>query len=105
MCKSVSSQSHKYYIAENFILYFIIFFISDLSYYSYNNNYAYKKMASSLHILRELFNVAQVHSQKVAVALDDQVWTYSELIQNVECVANYLHISNIVQGQIVYQFI
>jgi acyl-coenzyme A synthetase/AMP-(fatty) acid ligase len=105
MCNSVSSQLHKYYIAKNFILYFIIFFISDLSYYCYNNNYAYKKMTSSLHILRELFNVAQVHPQKVAVVLDDQVWTYSELVGKVQSVAYYLHNSNIVQGQIVYQFV
>jgi acyl-coenzyme A synthetase/AMP-(fatty) acid ligase len=105
MCNSLSSQLHKYYIAENFILYFIIFFISDLSYYCYNNNYAYKKMTSSLQILRELFNVAQVHPQKVAVALDDQVWTYSELVEMVECVANHLHSLNVVQGQIIYQFV
>jgi acyl-coenzyme A synthetase/AMP-(fatty) acid ligase len=87
------------------MIYFIIFFISDLSYYCYNNNYAYKKMAYSLHILRELFNVAQVHPQKVAVALDDQVWTYSELVEKVESVAYYLHNSTIAQGQIVYQFV
>ncbi len=62
-------------------------------------------MTSSLHILRELFNVAQVHPQKVAVALDDQVWTYSELVEMVECVANYLHSLNVVQGQIIYQFV
>jgi acyl-coenzyme A synthetase/AMP-(fatty) acid ligase len=62
-------------------------------------------MASSLHVLRELFNIAQTHPQKVALVLDDQVWTYGELVEKLECVAYHLNNYNIVQGQIVYQFV
>ena len=62
-------------------------------------------MTSSLYVLRQLFNTAQMYPQKVAVVLNDQAWTYSELIEQVERVANYLHRLDIVQGQIIYQFV
>ena len=62
-------------------------------------------MASSFYVLRQLFNMAQIYPQKVAVVLDDQVWTYSELIEQIERVVCHLHRLNIVQGQIIYQFV
>jgi acyl-coenzyme A synthetase/AMP-(fatty) acid ligase len=62
-------------------------------------------MVSSFYILRQLFTVAQVHPQKVAIVLDDQVWTYSELIEGIELITCHLHRLGIVQGQIIYQFV
>jgi non-ribosomal peptide synthetase component F len=62
-------------------------------------------MTPSFYVLRDLFNGAQAHPQKVAMVLDDQVWTYSELIEKVECVAYHLHKFNVAQGQIIYQFV
>ncbi len=38
-----SSPLHKYYTAENFMLHFVIFFISDITFYCYKNHYIYKK--------------------------------------------------------------
>ncbi|CAF1528784.1 unnamed protein product [Rotaria sp. Silwood1] len=46
-----------------------------------------------------------MHPQKVAVVLDDQVWTYSELTEEVERVAHHLYRLHVAQGQIVYQFV
>jgi non-ribosomal peptide synthetase component F len=46
-----------------------------------------------------------MNSQKVAVILDDQTWTYSELIEQIERIASHLYHLNIVKGQIVYQFV
>ncbi|CAF4109015.1 unnamed protein product, partial [Adineta steineri] len=37
--------------------------------------------------------------------LDEQVWTYSELIMQVERVVYQLHHLGVVQGQIIYQFV
>ncbi|CAF3920869.1 unnamed protein product, partial [Rotaria sordida] len=60
---------------------------------------------ASFYVLRQLFETAQMHPQKIAVVLDDQLWTYSEFIERIECVASHLHHLNIVPGQIVYQFV
>ncbi|UJR34821.1 hypothetical protein I4U23_027602 [Adineta vaga] len=49
--------------------------------------------------------MAEVHPQKIALILDFQSWTYSELIEQVEHVVDYLHNLNIVKGQIIYQFV
>jgi non-ribosomal peptide synthetase component F len=57
------------------------------------------------NVLRQLFDVAQVNQQKVAVTLDDQTWTYAELIKQIERVTRHLHHLEIVQGQIIYQFV
>jgi non-ribosomal peptide synthetase component F len=62
-------------------------------------------MASSLYVLRELFHMAQMYPQKVAVILDDQAWTYSELIEGIERVICHLSRLGVVQGQIIYQFV
>jgi non-ribosomal peptide synthetase component F len=62
-------------------------------------------MTPSFYVLRDLFNGAQAHPQKIAVILDDQAWTYSELIEQVQCVAYHLHSLNVVRGQIIYQFV
>jgi non-ribosomal peptide synthetase component F len=62
-------------------------------------------MTLSFYVLRDLFNAAQIHPQKVAVVLDDQAWTYSELVEKVESVAYHLHSFDVVQGQIIYQFV
>ncbi len=55
--------------------------------------------------MQRLFRTAQMYSQKVAVVLDDQMWTYSELIERIECIASHLYHLKIVPGQIVYQFV
>jgi len=60
---------------------------------------------TAFSVLRCIVDMAQIYPQKVAVVLDDQIWTYSELIERIECVARYLHRLNIVQGQIIYQFV
>jgi acyl-coenzyme A synthetase/AMP-(fatty) acid ligase len=49
--------------------------------------------------------MAQMYPQKVAVVLDDQTWTYSELIEQIERVTCCLQRLNIVRGQIIYQFV
>ena len=56
-------------------------------------------------MLKQLFHTAETHAQKLAVVLDDQSWTYSELIEMVERLVLHLHRLNIVQGQIVYQYV
>jgi non-ribosomal peptide synthetase component F len=60
---------------------------------------------SYYNVLHQLFDVAQVSQQKVSVTLDDQTWTYAELIKYIERVARHLHRLEIVRGQIVYQFV
>ncbi|CAF1473510.1 unnamed protein product, partial [Adineta steineri] len=62
-------------------------------------------MATLFYVVRNLFNIARLYPQKVAVVLDDQVWTYSELIMQVERVVYQLHHLGVVQGQIIYQFV
>ncbi|CAF4030005.1 unnamed protein product, partial [Adineta steineri] len=62
-------------------------------------------MTTSYYTIRNLFNIAQLYPQKVAIVLDDQVWTYSELIMQVERVVYQLHHIGVVQGQIIYQFV
>ncbi|CAF4360152.1 unnamed protein product [Rotaria sp. Silwood2] len=62
-------------------------------------------MASSFYALRQLFDTAHKHPQKIVLVLDDQAWSYSELIEQIERVASYLHRLNIVRGQIIYQFL
>ncbi|CAF1525664.1 unnamed protein product, partial [Adineta steineri] len=62
-------------------------------------------MTTSCYTIRNLFNIAQLYPQKVAIVLDDQVWTYSELAMQVERVVYQLHHLGVVQGQIIYQFV
>ena len=62
-------------------------------------------MTVSFYVLRELFTMAQRHPQKVAIVLDDQIWTYGELVEQVQRVACQLHYLNITKGQIIYQFV
>ncbi|CAF1215394.1 unnamed protein product, partial [Adineta steineri] len=62
-------------------------------------------MTTLFYVVRNLFNIARLYPQKVALVLDDQAWTYSELIMQVERVVHQLHQSGVVQGQIIYQFV
>ncbi|CAF4056157.1 unnamed protein product, partial [Adineta steineri] len=62
-------------------------------------------MTTSCYTIRNLFKIARLYPQKVAIMLDDQVWTYSELIMQVERVVRQLQRLDIVQGQILYQFV
>lgn len=62
-------------------------------------------MTSSSHFLKQLFTVAETQAQKLALVLDDQSWTYGELIDKVKSVVRQLHKSKIVQGQIIFQFV
>ncbi|CAF1462357.1 unnamed protein product, partial [Adineta steineri] len=62
-------------------------------------------MTTPYYILEQLFHTIQLHPQKVAVALDDQTWTYSELVEQIKRTTYHLHRSNFVRGQIVYQFV
>ena len=49
--------------------------------------------------------MAQLFPQKIAIVLDDQTWTYSELVEQVERVICHLNRLKIAQGQIIYQFV
>ncbi|CAF1398593.1 unnamed protein product, partial [Adineta steineri] len=62
-------------------------------------------MTTSHYVLCNFLNTARLYPQKVAIILDDQVWTYSELIMQVERVVYHLHHLGVVQGQIIYQFV
>ncbi|CAF4054833.1 unnamed protein product [Adineta steineri] len=62
-------------------------------------------MTTSCYTIHNLFNIARLYPQKIAIMLDDQVWTYSELIMQVERVVYQLHHLGTVQGQIIYQFV
>ncbi|CAF1420288.1 unnamed protein product [Adineta steineri] len=62
-------------------------------------------MTTSYYVIRSLFDIARLYPQKVAIVLDNQVWTYSELIMQVERVVYQLHHLGVVQGQIIYQFV
>jgi non-ribosomal peptide synthetase component F len=61
--------------------------------------------SSTFYVLRQLFKTALIHPQRIAVLLDDQSWSYGELINQIERVTNHLYHVNIVQGQIIYQFV
>lgn len=61
-------------------------------------------MSLKFHVLQELFTTAQKYPQKIAVILDDQAWTYSELIGNIACVVNHLQNLQTSRGQIIYQY-
>lgn len=50
------------------------------------------------YTLQQLFKIAEMNPQKVAVILDAQIWTYSELIEQIECIASHLYHLNIVKG-------
>jgi non-ribosomal peptide synthetase component F len=62
-------------------------------------------MEFSFYALRQLFHTAYAHPQKVPVILDNQAWTYSELVVQVRRVVYHLHRLNIIHGQIIYQFL
>ena len=62
-------------------------------------------MTSSFQFLRDFFNAAQLHPQKIAVVLDDQCWTYAELVEKIQCVASHLHNTDVIQGQLIYQIV
>jgi len=62
-------------------------------------------MSPVFYTMRQLFKIAQINPQKIALILDDQTWTYSELIEQIKCIASHLYNLNIVKGQIIYQFI
>ncbi|CAF1168864.1 unnamed protein product [Adineta steineri] len=62
-------------------------------------------MTTSCYAIHNLFNIARLYPQKIAIMLDDQVWTYSELIMQVQRVVYHLHHLCVVQGQIIYQFV
>ena len=62
-------------------------------------------MSTRSSVLYQLFDVCEANPQKVAMVLDDQAWTYGELIGLVERVALYLHFDfGIRPGQIIYQY-
>jgi non-ribosomal peptide synthetase component F len=68
-------------------------------------NHTRQNMTSSVYVVQQLFNMAQKYPQKVAVTLDNQMWTYSELIEQIKRIVHRLHRLNVVQGQIIYQFV
>ena len=65
----------------------------------------FENIFSSFHVLQKLCDTVQTYPQKVAVALDEQVWTYSELLEKIERVVIHLYSLNIVHGQIIYQYL
>ena len=62
-------------------------------------------MTPSFQFIQDIFNAAQLYPQKIAVVLDDQCWTYSELVEKVQCVASHLHSAGVIQGQLIYQIV
>lgn len=56
----------------------------------------------SNNVVSMFFKVALTSPQQVAVELDDQIWTYGELLTNVIVVAHNLQIA---MSQIVYQYV
>ncbi|CAF0897899.1 unnamed protein product, partial [Adineta steineri] len=62
-------------------------------------------MITSRYAIHNILNIARLYPQKIAIVLDDQAWTYSELIMQVERVVYQLHHLGVVQGQIIYQFV
>lgn len=57
---------------------------------------------ASKNILEIFCQIATSHPQQVAVELDEQTWTYSELMTNVMSIARHLHIDI---GEIVFQYV
>ena len=57
---------------------------------------------SSKNILEMYFKAADACLHKVAIELDEQMWTYGELLTNVTCMAHHLEIE---LGEIVYQYV
>jgi acyl-coenzyme A synthetase/AMP-(fatty) acid ligase len=57
---------------------------------------------SSKHILEIFFEVACASPHQVAIELDEQTWTYCELLMNTICVARNLEIE---KGEVVYQYV
>jgi non-ribosomal peptide synthetase component F len=58
--------------------------------------------SSPNNVLEIFFQAACVFPQKVAIELDDQIWTYAELLANVICVTSHLKIEI---GQIICQYV
>lgn len=58
--------------------------------------------SSTRNILEAFFKVVHVSPNQVAIELDEQTWTYGELLTNTTCVARQLPIEI---GQIVYQYV
>jgi non-ribosomal peptide synthetase component F len=56
----------------------------------------------SENILEMFFEVTHVAPNQVAIELNEQTWTYSELLMNTIYVARHLHIEI---GEIVYQYV
>lgn len=52
------------------------------------------------HLCEALLEIEKLAGQQVAIELDEQSWTYAELLSNVICVSHELGIEN---GQIVGQ--
>lgn len=59
-------------------------------------------MNSPGSVLTLIIDNARVHSQLVAVELDEQSWTYNELLSNVAFLSEHL---NIKEGDIVFQYV
>ena len=87
------------------MFHFIVIFFLDKVHFSAINTQMHENTNPSFHALQKLCETAQTYPQKIAVVLDEQVWTYSELIEKIERVVVHLHRSNIVHGQIIYQFL
>lgn len=58
-----------------------------------------------IFVLQQMFDTVKANPQKVALVLDDQVWTYGELMQQIQYVVQYLYSLNVSHGEIVYQFV
>lgn len=59
-------------------------------------------VSTSNNVLGMFFRATCVCPNQVAIELDDQYWTYSELLANVFCVSNHL---KLVMSEIVYQYV
>ena len=91
-------------MSNNFIIDHELFLFSDSFSPKHSTSSTDKtNMTLSSYFFKQLFAMAEAHPQKLAVVLDEQSWTYGELVEQVQCVVHHLHKSGVIQGQIIYQ--
>ncbi|UJR13248.1 hypothetical protein I4U23_000269 [Adineta vaga] len=59
-------------------------------------------MSSSKNIVEMFFEVSHASPNQVSIEINEQIWTYGELLMNVISLAGHLHIEI---GEIIYQYV
>ncbi|UJR29706.1 hypothetical protein I4U23_017255 [Adineta vaga] len=73
--------------------------------YLNNNSGTYRPSDLLIKQVIDLFNylLPKKHSNEIAIeVIDDQIWTYNELLLNIQLILNHI---NIKQGDIIYHYI